>query len=205
MGFPVRTTKPSKWAGSMERCRVPVSRACRAIGRPADARHAVSFFGGDRGGPAHFLDLRSAKGRFCSMRAIFSRSSLIPMACSPIFSRRRPTSTDSLTRCGFRPASPASRKVSRHCVSVAAVTPMSRLTRSMSSQRRSLRTTWTLCFAQKRLGVPPSIPIRHLLDDLHSRLSWYPRKPYADPRATNGLRNRHSPRTASEGERTIPT
>jgi len=66
--------------------------------------------------PTHFLDFQSAKGRFCSMRAIFSRSSSFSMTCSPIFSRRWPTSMDCLAGCGFKPASPASRNASRHCV-----------------------------------------------------------------------------------------
>ena len=93
----------------------------------ADAGRAVAACCGGRAGPAHRLDLRRAKGSPASAVRARSSSSSLPIVIAPTLacSRRISSSRSSAGRL-FSDAWPAARKRSRHCASVAAVTPSSR-------------------------------------------------------------------------------
>jgi hypothetical protein len=105
-------------------------------------------------------DLRHPKGSFASRSRIFSRSSSISMVCSPIFSLRRLIRPPRPESVFLRPSASTGRKASLHCERcLAAVTPSSRLSVSMSSPRRSRRTASVLCCAQNRLGAAFVSPV----------------------------------------------
>src|SRR3989454_4053367 len=125
--------------------------------------HAIDPFGGGRRGATHDFDLPQAKGRPASMRWIFSLSSslLILRSATRDFSRCVSSFSTSVSRA-FRFASPPARNCSRQPESVAAVTPSSRESDSISSPRRSRRTAAVLRFADHRprpsrrsSGAPP--------------------------------------------------
>lgn len=118
---------------------------------PAHGGDPVGSVRGGRDVPAHGLDLRRAKGRPASRRAILPSSSSLSRVSSPTFERRRRTSS-SRSSAGrvLSAAWPAARKSSRQPEIRAAGTPRSRETRSRSSPRRIRRTAPCLRLADIR-------------------------------------------------------
>src|SRR5579883_2819134 len=116
----------------------PAQHAQRLAGAPT----SIPAPGGGRERLAHGLDLRDAKGWPASARSARSRSSSFSMVSSPILARSRARSSSRASVARLRtPAWPAARNRSRHCASVAALTPSSRLSASRASPRRMRSTT----------------------------------------------------------------
>src|SRR5579884_2399645 len=132
----------------LRRCRLrlprphSIERGARHAQRLAGAPTSIPAPGGGRERLAHGLDLRDAKGWPASARSARSRSSSFSMVSSPILARSRARSSSRASVARLRtPAWPAARNRSRHCASVAAVTPSSRLSASRASPRRMRSTT----------------------------------------------------------------
>src|SRR3954470_6598124 len=100
------------------------------------------------------FDFQKAKGRLPSIRAIFSRrSSLSTLRLATTDFKRRFSSSSTATSRLFIPASPLTRKRSRHWINVATVTRYLRDVASRSAPRSSSRMTDVLRLADQR---PPA-------------------------------------------------
>lgn len=129
----------------------------------ASLGHTVRhFFEGERGA-AHLLGRLLAKGRICSMWAIFSSNSLIHMASSPILDWSRSTSTLFLAEQGFNPDSPPSRSASRHLDNAAGVTQLATQMLDILAVKKTQHCL-AFCFAPRRFSDPPSFATFHLHD-----------------------------------------
>src|SRR5210317_1274608 len=147
----LRSGTAARWARPGLGLAMPVDRRPATPPDAADLSQTVGACRGGRMRPAHRFDLRRRKGTPASRRSIFASSSSFDIVISPIFSRMAFNSR-SLPSSGrvFSDAAPASRKLSRQRLRSAAVVPISRLTSSRSSPRRTRRTASSFIWADRR-------------------------------------------------------
>src|ERR671938_788767 len=138
---------------------MPIGGGARGSPDPAHSGQAVGLAARGRDGPAHGRDLRRAKGRPLSRAAILASNSSRSSSISPNLAFRRSLSSPSpVVGRVARLASPAARKVSRHPLSVAAVTPSARESVSKSSPRSRRRTAPRLRWRDMRPPRPKPTP-----------------------------------------------
>src|SRR6516162_7451577 len=111
----------------------------RDLPHPRDAHHTVTASQGGRAYLAHRLDLLWAKGRLPSSASILALSSSLSMVISPTLDFSRAISSSRSSRSFRAVAAPASAR-SRHSVSLATETFVSRATSSSGSPRNSRAT-----------------------------------------------------------------
>src|SRR5262252_5635988 len=160
--FPVRAC--ADWTRATDRVRRrllerAIDAGARDLPHPRDAHHTVTASQGGRAYLAHSLDLLWAKGRLPSSASILALSSSLSMVISPTldFSRAISSSRSSRSRSFRAVAAPASAR-SRHSLSLAIETFVSRATSSSGSPRNSRATIAILRRTEKRFGPFPSRP-----------------------------------------------
>src|SRR6516164_6738129 len=142
--FPVRAC--ADWTRATDRVRRrllerAIDAGARDLPHPRDPHHTVTASQGGRAILAHRLDLLWAKGRLPSSASILALSSSLSMVISPTldFSRAISSSRSSRSRSFRAVVAPASAR-SRHSVSLAIETFVSRATSSSGSPRNSRAT-----------------------------------------------------------------
>src|SRR5262249_1095647 len=133
-----------------------VHRGSRQFPHATHARQTIAPLRGARAGLAHSLGLRRGKGRFASSLWHRSSRSSLFIVISPTLARSRwiSSSRSSASRL-FKAVWPPARNASRHCASVAAVTPSSRARLSRDSPRNRRRIVSVFRRAEKRPGSRP--------------------------------------------------
>src|SRR5207344_3467283 len=134
-----------------------IDAGARDLPHACNARQTITASKGGRECLAHRLDLLWAKGRLPSSASILAESSSLSMVISPTldFSRAISSSRSSRSRSFRAVAAPASAR-SRHSVSLAIETFVSRATSSNGSPRNNRATTANLRLTEKRFGPFPS-------------------------------------------------